>query len=113
MDEWTPLTLIHFSAQRKHFVSDVMGGLSDKNGITVSPWRAALEAALVQVGPGMFGPWDKSKTTQGIMLGADGLAVLEAAVVQVGPRMMPLDLSKMLFVFATLGLKPRAEVGSG
>ena len=72
--------------------------------------RAALEAAVVRVGPGMDPQaaantaW--SFTTLGLMPGAEVRAALEAAVVRVGPGMTPQEVANTAWSFV-VGSSPR------
>jgi len=75
--------------------------------------RAALEAAVVRVGPGMV-PQDASNTawsyaTLRLMPGAEARAALEAAVVRVAPAMKEQGVANTVLAYATLGLTPGAE----
>jgi hypothetical protein len=75
--------------------------------------RAALEAAVVRVGPSMIAQ-NVSNTIfahakMGLMPGAKARVALEAAVVRVGPSMIAQDVSITIFAHATLGLMPGAE----
>jgi hypothetical protein len=75
--------------------------------------QAALEAAVVRVGPSMVPPavvntaWGFS--TLGLMPGAKARAALEAAVVRVGPAMNAQHVANTVLAHATLGLTPGAE----
>jgi len=76
--------------------------------------QAALEAAVVRLGPGMDPQhvaniwWAFS--TLGLMPGAETRAALEAAVVRVAPGMEPQHATITTWSFATLGLVPGAEM---
>ena len=73
----------------------------------VEAW-AALEAAMVRVGPGMsaqaVGNTMFAFATLGLMPGPDARAALEAAVDRVGPTMNPQELSNTLWSFITLAV---------
>jgi len=75
--------------------------------------RAALEAAVVRVGPGMD-PQALSNTvwsyaTLGLTPGAEARAALEAAVARAGPGMNAQEVANSLWGVATLGMMPGAE----
>jgi hypothetical protein len=75
--------------------------------------RAALEAAVVRVGP-VMNAQDTANTawsfaTLRLMPGAGAIAALEAALVRVGPGMTDQNVANTAWSFATLGLMPGAE----
>jgi molybdopterin-binding protein len=75
--------------------------------------RAALEVAVVRVGPAMK-PQETANilwsfSTLRLTPGAEARAALEAAVVLVGPAMNAQEVANTVLAYATLGLTPGAE----